>query len=200
MGKSEQETDHPPDPGQGPVRDPKAARGGGPPSGPAPEPISARGRAFLDELTAFVGFLQGLWGALAGAAVFFPLANASFTVIPMAPLDREGAFHILPAGLVTAIATLLTLFVLFSAFSRRRVLADAGRKAWIPLIAGVLVLIGYLILHTVKMNLFDIWGVESGHPAHLAFELPMMVLYAAFFALTARAFVLLGLLEIHRRP
>lgn len=200
MGKSEQETDHQPDPGQGPDREPAVAPEGSLSAGPKPEPISARGRAFLNELTAFVEFFQGLWGGLAGICIFFPLTNVFFTVIPMGPQVRGGAFHLVPTALVTALATLLTLFVLLSTFSRPRTLLDAGRKAWIALIAGALVLAAYLILHSVKMNLFDILGVESGHPAHLAFELPMTALYAAFFALTARALALLGLQEGQGRP
>ena len=177
-----------------------AAREPGQKTGPVPEPISERGQAFLDELTAFVEFLQGLWGILAGISVFFPLSNVFFAVIPMHSLAQDGAFHLIPTGLVTALATLLTLFVLLSTFTHRKALTDVNRKAWTSLVAGVLVLIGYLILHEVKMNIFDIWGVESGHPFHLAFEIPMMLLYAMFFALTSRAFVLLGLLEFYRRP
>lgn len=169
-------------------------------TGPVPEPISERGQAFLDELTAFVEFLQGLWGILAGISVLFPLSNVFFAVIPMQPLAQDGAFHLIPTALVTALATLVTLFVLLATFARRKTLTDITRKAWTSLIAGVLVLIGYLIVHEVKMNIFDIWGVESGHPFHLAFEIPMMLLYAMFFALTSRAFVLLGLLEFYRRP
>lgn len=185
-------------PGHEPEKTPEG--GAGRKTGPMPEPISERARAFLDELTAFVEFLQGLWGVLAGISVFFPLSNVFFTVIPMQPLEKGGAFHLIPTGLVTALATLLTLFVLLSTFTRRKALKDVNRKAWISLVSGVLVLIGYLILHEMKMNIFDIWGVESGHPFHLAFEIPMMLLYAMFFALTSRAFVLLGLLEFYRRP
>lgn len=190
MEPSDPKTDLRPDPGKTPGRA----------SGPVPEPISERGRAFLNELTAFVEFLRGLWGILAGISVFLPLSNLLFTVIPMAPQARDGAYHILPAGLVTALATLVTFFVLLSTFRRRGTLPEAGRKAWLSLIAGVLVLIAYLILHTVKMNIFGIWGVEGGHPVHLAFEIPMMVLYAGFFALIEKAFVLLGIQEICRKP
>lgn len=168
-------------------------------SGPVPEPISEQGRAFLNELTAFVEFLRGLWGTLAGISVLFPISNLFFTIIPMAPHEREGAFHILPGGLITAFATLLPLFVLLSTFRRRRTVSDADRKAWISLISGVLVLVAYLILHNVKLNIFDIWGVASGHLVHLALEVPMMALYVAFFSLTTRRFVLLRLLEIRRQ-
>lgn len=180
------------------ISDPKPERG--PVSGPAPEPISERGRAFLNEAGAFAEFLGGMWGVLAGISVLLPLLNRFLPLIPMAPQARDGAYHILPAGIVTALAVLLALSVLLSTFRGRGALSDAGRQAGLSLVAGGLSLAAYLILHTVKMKLFDIWGVESGHPVHLAFEIPMMALYAAVFALTGRAFVLLRLREIRRRP
>jgi hypothetical protein len=168
-------------------------------SEPISAPISAHGQAFLDELRSFFDFLQSLWGKLAGVSVFFPLFNVRFAVIPMQPLEQEGAFHLIPTWLITALATVLALFAVLSTFTHRKPLTEITRKAWISFTAGMLVLIGYLILHQVKLNLFDIWGVESGHPVHLALEMPLMVLYALFFGLMTRAFVLFGLREHYRR-
>lgn len=166
---------------------------------PMPAPISPGGQAFLDALRSFFDFLQGLWGKVAVVSVLFPLFNVFFTVIPMQPVEREGAFHLIPTGPITALATILALLVVLITFARRRQLKEIRRNAWISFAAGLLVLIGYLILHQVKLNVFDIWAVASGHPVHLALEIPLMALYVLFFASMTRASALLGLSEYYRR-
>lgn len=162
-------------------------------AGPMPEPLSERARARLESAAAFVEFLRGGWGAVAGISVLFPLFNGVFGAIPMAPAAGGGAFHQFPAGLVTALAFLAAISALTLAFARRQRVLEAARKAWISLGAAGLCFITYLILHGVKLRVFDIWGVAGGHPFHLAMEAPMMVLYVLGFASMTRAFALFGL-------
>ncbi len=161
-------------------------------AGPGPEPLSESARARVQAATDFVEFLRQSWGTMAGVSVLFPLVNAILGIIPMGPAAAGGAFRRAPVGLITALAFLGAIFALISAFARRHT-AEAARKAWTALGAAGLFWITYLILHGVKLRLFDIWGVAGAHPVHLALEVPMLLLYILGFALMTRAFALFGI-------
>ena len=78
-----------------------------------------RGTQFLDEFKEFLAFLKNLWGILAGVSVLFPLSNVLVKVIPLQSLDHDGAFAMLAPSLVTALATITTLFLILWTFSHR---------------------------------------------------------------------------------
>jgi hypothetical protein len=162
-----------------------------------------RGAAFLDELKAFVTFLGNLWGVLAGLSVFFPISNVLVKVIPLGRYgDDGGVYDHLPPALVTAVATLVTLFLILSTFARRDAFKAPGasprveRQAWLSFAAGVLALVAYLVIHTVYAEYaWSAWGWGSGDPRKLLAEVPLLAAYCAWFALITRAFLLLAMRE-----
>jgi hypothetical protein len=161
------------------------------------------GGEFLEEFRGFLLFLGSLWGLLAGVSVLFPLSNVLLEVIPLGAYGQEGGvYDLLSPRLVTTTSTLVTLFLLLAMFAgrerfrQRQVRRGVVRRAWITLLAGLLCLVAYLVLHRVyREYAWPVWGLGSGDPRKLLAEVPLAVAYVAFFALTTRAFVLLAMLE-----
>ncbi len=165
---------------------------------------SDKGAPFLQEFRDFLEFLRSLWGILAGISVFFPLSNVLVKVIPLESIDRDGTIVNFSPYLITTISTLTTLFIIFWTFSRRDALkANRGRpgvqrKSLISFGLGFLALIIYLIGYIITGSwAFPVWGLQSDDPRHLFYEVPLLVIYCAFFALITRAFVLLGMIEFY---
>jgi len=166
-----------------------------------------RGAAFLDELKAFLAFLGNLWGILASVSVFFPLSNVFVKVIPLKRYgEDDGVYDHLSPPLVTAIATLVTLFLVLWTFANR----DRFRKpsawpgiqrgAWGSFAAGILALVLYLIIHTFYAQYaWSAWGWGSGDPRKLLAELPLLAAYCGWFAFVTRAFLLLAMREFFGR-
>lgn len=165
-------------------------------SAPAP------GTAFLDEFKGFLGFLQSLWGVLAGVSVVFPLSNVLVNVVPLQSIEHDGAFAKLSPSLVTTLATLTTLFVILWTFGHRGDYAGESqrrpiqRKALGSFAIGAAALVIYVVGYYVKMAYaYDVWGWESEVPQHLLAEVPLILAYVAAFTMVTRAFVLLALVE-----
>lgn len=163
---------------------------------------SNRGNAFLQEFKEFLGFLQHLWGILAGISVFFPLSNMLIKLIPMKTIYDDGVFVHLHPPLITAIATIITLFVVLWTFGNRRLLKvkrslqKIRRQAWISFGVGLLSLISYLVIYFVTYQIaWDVWGWSSDDPRRLLVEVLLLVTYSLFFTLITRAFMLLGMSE-----
>jgi hypothetical protein len=163
-----------------------------------------RGSTYLEDLRNFLDFQKNLWGALAGISVFFPLSSALVGVIPLSAYESGGVFDQISPALVTILTTVVTLFVVLLTFAGRRTRRNSGTRAamqrsairWFGLALAVLV--GYLVLHqTYAQYAWDPWGLGSGDPRKLLFEIPLMFLYAGFFALLTRAFMLLGMMEFY---
>ena len=161
-----------------------------------------RGTQFLDEFKEFLAFLKNLWGILAGVSVLFPLSNVLVKVIPLQSLDHDGAFAMLAPSLVTALATITTLFLILWTFSHRSEFKAQPqrraiqRQAVLSFGAGLLTLVLYLVGYSVTLaDAYAVWGWESEDPRHLFAEVPLLVTYVASFALVTRAFVLLGMIE-----
>jgi hypothetical protein len=167
---------------------------------------SNKGKAFLEEFRDFIAFLQSLWGMLAGISVFFPLSNVLSKVIPLGNIYDEppgsGAFQYFSPDLVTAVATLITLFVILSTFGRRhkyraqKEMHLIRRHAWLSFAVGLLFLILYLV---VNFGIYDLfygpWEIWGGDPRRLIGDIILLLSYSAFFALMTRAFMLLGMIE-----
>ena len=166
-----------------------------------------RGAAFIDELRAFAAFLGNLWGTLAGISVFFPLSNVLVKVIPLGRYgEDDGVYDHLRPPLITAVATLVTLFIVLWTFVNReefreeRAWARIRRHAGLSFAAGVLALVAYLIVHTVYAQYaWSAWGWGSGDPRKLLAEVPLLAAYCAWFALITRAFLLLAMREFFGR-
>jgi hypothetical protein len=86
-----------------------------------------RGAGFLSEFREFVNFLRILWGLLAEIFAFFPLSGVFLKVIPLRAYSDDGEFNHLAPPLITAVATVVTLFVVLSPFGRRDEYQGQGR-------------------------------------------------------------------------
>jgi len=160
---------------------------------------SNRGQGFLDEFQDFLSFLTNLWGILAGISVFFPLSNVLVSVIPLQTTSDDGALVQISPAFVTVTSTLVTLFIVLWTFSARAEQTKMKSSAAVSFLLGMLSLGFYMILYELKLSAFDLWGWESDDPRHILVEIPLLIGYAAFFASTTRAFMLLGLLEFYRQ-
>lgn len=135
------------------------------------------------------------------------MSNVLVKVIPLGRYgDDGGVYEHLQPPLVTAVATLTTLFLILSTFARRDAFGahDAfpriGRQAWLSFAAGVCALIAYLVIHTVYAQYaWSAWGWGSGDPRKLLAEVPLLAAYCAWFALITRAFLLLAMREFFGR-
>ena len=165
--------------------------------------LAKPGSGYLEELREFLAFLKNLWGVLAGISVFFPLSNLLLGTIPLGAYGRDdGVFDLLRPELISAVATVVTLFVVLVTFAGRRRFRDTRKRsalvraAWLSFGSGLLALVAYLVLHqTYREYAWEPWGWGSGDPRKLLAEVPLLVAYVAFFSLLTRAFMLLGMLE-----
>jgi hypothetical protein len=163
-----------------------------------------QGTPFLLELKNFVAFLQSLWGILAGLTALFPLSNVFVDLIPLGRLGDQpgGALGYLSPGLITAVATIVTVFVILFIFSQRSDFrAEEGRRliqrrAWLSFTAGLLALTVYF---AVNFGIYPIYyepfSVFDGDPRLLIGDFALLLSYSAFFALVTRAFMLLAMIE-----
>ena len=145
---------------------------------------------------------------LAGISIFFPLSNVFFKVIPIRSTqdDPSGGWSYLSPQLVTAVSTMITLFVLLWTFGQRsrfRIRSknfNVSRQAWISLILGFISLVLYLGVDTTIYNLF--YGpleITHGDPGRFIGDIFLLLSYVVFFALVTRAFILLGMKEFFRQ-
>lgn len=167
---------------------------------------SNRGKSFLKEFKSFITFLKNLWGLLAGISVLFPLSNILIALIPLATFDEGGVLVWFSPALITTLTTLTILFLILGMFGRRdKFLGQRGnvrlnRQALLSFVAGVASVLVYLIVYFfLSSSAYDVLGWESMDIRRLMGEVPLMILYASFFAFTTRAFVLLGMIEYFRR-
>lgn len=165
---------------------------------------SNQGTEFLSELKGFIHFLQSLWGILVGISVLFPLSNVLMKLIPLRNLhdDPSGALGYLSPGLVTAIATIITLFVILLIFSKRynfKTLKKRGqiqRHAFLSFAFGLFALIFYFtIFFGIYSFFYEPYSITHGDPLLLIGDFTLLLSYSAFFALTTRGFMLLAMLE-----
>ncbi len=166
---------------------------------------SGSGTDTIEEFRAFFAFVQDLWGMLAGVSIFFPLSNELMRIIPIGGFYDEppgsGAFQYFSPELVTSIATLVTLFVVVSTFGRRHRydvgnFAPVRRQAWLAFGLGIASLALYLTgnfgMYELCYGPYRIWGDD---PRRLIGDMFLLSTYSVFFALTTRAFTLLGMAE-----
>jgi hypothetical protein len=162
-----------------------------------------KGTAFLKELKDFTVFIQSTWGILAGVSVFFPLSNVLVGVIPLKPFGEEGGELVyLSPPLITALTTVITLFVIFWMFGQRQGFktkkkqTKIRRHALFSFILGFTLLLGYFAL---TFGIYTLWyapmEIYSDNPARLVGDVLMLMTYSGFFMLVTRAFTLLGMVE-----
>ncbi len=163
---------------------------------------SAPGKGYIEELKEFILFLKNLWGLLAGISVFFPLSNILLNAVPLEAYGNDGVFDQLSPALITALATVTTLFVVLTTFTSRhlfhvpQIRSSARRAAWFSFGFGILALLAYLVIHQVyREYAWEPWGWGSGDPRKLFAEIPLLIAYVMFFSMFTRAFMLLGMLE-----
>ena len=117
-----------------------------------------RGSGFLKEFREFTAFLSTLWGLLAGISVFFPLSSVFIKVIPLRAYETDGVFDQLSPALITAVATVVTLFLVLSTFGRREEFKgvstkNARHQAWISMGVSMIALIAYMTIHQIYEHL-----------------------------------------------
>lgn len=135
--------------------------------------------------------------------MFFPLSNVLVKLIPLKSYGEEGGvYEHLSPSLITTIATVVTLFVILWTFSHRstfkgnRKRRGIQRQAWISFEAGILALVLYVAIYvTYSEYAWSELGWGSGDPRKMFAEALLLIAYSAFFALTTRAFMLLGMAE-----
>jgi hypothetical protein len=166
----------------------------------------AAGASFLRELRDFLDFLASVWGVLTGASLAFPLSNVFVRVIPLEGNESFNPLALLPSAPIAAAAALVTLFVVLATFGRRSEFRIAARRrrirmsAVVSLAAGLGALAVYLVgIQAVQDGLYgNTGGIPVYKTALLAGgDLVFGALYAAFFALTTRGFMLLAMLEYY---
>ncbi|MBI4791088.1 MAG: hypothetical protein HY782_29000 [Chloroflexi bacterium] len=165
---------------------------------------SNKGTVVLGELKDFLGFLQGMWGILAGVSVLFPLSNSLAKVIPLKEWGPGGALLNFSPQLVTIVTTLVALFVILATFGQRDAFRTRTKRrvlqqqAWPSFVVAILALIIYVGIYSLVANGFFMsqfgWGYETD-PRWLLTDVLLLLSYSIFFALMTRAFVLLGMLE-----
>lgn len=164
------------------------------------------GSSFLEELREFLEFLRSLWGLLTGFSIFFPLSNVFLRLIPMGRLhdDPPGALGYLSEDLVTSVATLTVLFVVFSTFGSRDAVRQVPSRRFVQRSArrsffmGWTALLGYLFIYYGVYPLFyEPFSVFQGDPRWLIGDFSLLIFYSAFFSLITRAFMLLGMMEYY---
>ncbi len=165
--------------------------------------------SFLGKFTDFVKFLQTLWGILAGISVLFPLSNVLVKLIPMNNIYDvpPGGLSRLSPALLTALATVATLFVILVTFRQRGDLRTRKqrdtiqRQAWIAFGVGFAALLVYFVVYFgIYGTFYDPFGIMGDDPRRLIGDFLLLGFYGAFFALLTRAFMLLGMLEYFGRP
>jgi uncharacterized membrane protein len=168
--------------------------------------FSKKGTLFLKEFKDFITFLQNLWGILAGISILFPLSNVLLKLIPLKTFNEDGVYNHLSPSLITTIATVVSLFVILWTFSSRntfkkqREISEIQKKAFISFVIGIMVLIIYLVIYIVTSEYaWSVWGWGTDDPRKLFAEVPLLITYSSFFALTTRAFMLLGMIEFFRK-
>lgn len=167
---------------------------------------SNRGSSFVRELREFLDFLASVWGALTGASLAFPLSNVFVRVIPLEGNESFNPLALLPSAPIAAAAALVTLFVVLVTFGRRAEFRVAARRRRIRTgaIVSLAVGLGALALYLVGIQAVQdgLYGNTGGIPVYKTVllaggDLVFGTLYAAFFALTTRGFMLLAMLEYY---
>ena len=162
-----------------------------------------QGSSFLKEFKDFLAFLQNLCGILAGISVLFPLSNLLLHLIPLKTFDyQEGVLVWFSPGLFTTLTTLVSLFLVLWIFGQRqnfkskRGRVGIRRQALISFVIGLTALIGYLILYYFILSIsYVVLGWVNGDVRRLIGEVPLLILYVAFFTLVTREFMFLGMGE-----
>lgn len=163
----------------------------------------SQGKSFLEEFGTFLKFLQTLWGILAGVSTFFPLSNILVKAIPLGYMqENSGSLEYFSPALITVLVTMATLFVILQTFGQRETLRTQKQQsalrhqAWVSFGLGILALISYLAVNFGIYGVFYApFGIWSGDPLRLIGDVLLLLFYGAFFVLTTRAFVLLGMME-----
>jgi hypothetical protein len=163
---------------------------------------SSQGSRFLKEFRDFMAFLRNLWGSLAGVSVFFPLSNIFMQIIPLGTFNDGGVLVWFSARLFTTFATVVSLFLILWTFGQRhhflsaRKRATIQRQAWASFGIGLTALMIYLAAYYfLATSAYGVLGWESADVRRLLGEVPLLLVYSAFFSLLTRAFVLLGMNE-----
>jgi len=93
--------------------------------------------------------MQNLWGLLRSISLFFPMSNVFVQLIPIKSFAEDGSYRIIDPNLITALSTLVTLFVILDTFSKRKLISAPAirRQAWPIFLFGISMLVLYTCLY-----------------------------------------------------
>jgi len=93
---------------------------------------------------------------------------------------EEGVYVYCPPQLITAIATLVSLFTVLASFINRKEPSINQRSAWRSFLIGAASLVLYLLGYFVSLHAYSLMGIESDDPRRLTLEVPLLLLYSVF--------------------
>ena len=73
------------------------------------------------------------------------------------------------------------------------------RQSLISFAVGLAILILYMVIYFALAAYYGEYGWSGGNIRHLIGEVPLLIVYGAFFVLVTRAFILLGMGEYFKR-
>jgi hypothetical protein len=171
---------------------------------------SNNNKTFIEELKNLIGFLQTIWGVLAGISLFFPLSNNLVKVVPLAKINGGeiyGGLAYLSPDTVTVVSTIIVIFIMFQVISHRHDIEVSQRrkiqhKANVSAVIAILAFIAYLLLYMPVAQWLNGYSWENLYYlkvfSRLLCDIGMLLVYSLMFASTTRAFMLLGMIEFLR--
>jgi hypothetical protein len=159
----------------------------------------------LQELREFIGTRTGFLGLFAFFSVFLPLLSKITQLIPMEEYGvYDGVLDYLPPTLLTALATVMTLFAVVMIFTTRgsykgRGKRDAPRKAWISIRVSLIMLIIYIAIYHFYFNYTQPFvNISKNDLRKLFFEVPLLITYTTFFSHLTQTLMLVAMTKFYR--
>jgi hypothetical protein len=152
----------------------------------------------------FLALLQSLWGILAAITVLFPLSNVLIGLIPLRHLydNPPGPLGYLSPGLITAVATIVTLSVILLTFGKRgnfKTLKDRyliRRQPGLSFTFGFSALLFYFTVYYGTYPLYyEPYSIFDSDPRLLIGDFALLISYSCSCALVTKAFMLLAMIE-----
>jgi hypothetical protein len=149
------------------------------------------------DIKAFITYITGIWGLLAGITALFPLADVLLNVIPL-PVDP---YEKSTAPIAIPITTMVSVFILFYSFVQRdKINVIMTKRAMLFFTLGLISLIVFFLLKQFQYDLRTWLFPKLDSTADYTLMLVGIVpFYVAFFSFITRAFVILAIIEFKQK-